>query len=108
MHVLMDMELKVDEAEDLKGTLCYMVRNRFASGNYPLSDGSKLDFLVHWCHGAPAVSLTLTKAAQDRRQEVLTSGRSLRLLPSFTRERLSSYHKGRCMAQISPSLHGHS
>lgn len=64
MHVLMDMDLKPDDKEDIKGTLRYMIQNRFPSGNYPSSEGSSNDRLVHWCHGAPGVSLTLTKAAQ--------------------------------------------
>lgn len=64
MHVLMDMDLKPDEVEDVKGTLRYMIKNRFPSGNYPSSEGSESDRLVHWCHGAPGVALTLVKAAQ--------------------------------------------
>lgn len=52
MHVLMDMELNVDQLEDVKGTLCYMIKNRFRSENYPSSEGSESDRLVHWCHGA--------------------------------------------------------
>ncbi|KAH7844733.1 hypothetical protein Vadar_031101 [Vaccinium darrowii] len=64
MHVLMDMELKPDEVEDVKGTLRYMMRNRFPSGNYPSSQGSESDRLVHWCHGASGVALTLVKAAE--------------------------------------------
>ncbi|OMO80330.1 Lanthionine synthetase C-like protein [Corchorus capsularis] len=64
MHVLMDMELKPDEVEDVKGTLHYMIKNRFPSGNYPSSEGSESDRLVHWCHGAPGVTLTLVKAAE--------------------------------------------
>ncbi|XVF18915.1 hypothetical protein REPUB_Repub11eG0064800 [Reevesia pubescens] len=64
MHVLMDMELKPDEVEDVKGTLRYMIKNRFPSGNYPSSEGSESDRLVHWCHGAPGVTLTLVKAAE--------------------------------------------
>ncbi|EXB76311.1 hypothetical protein L484_025669 [Morus notabilis] len=64
MHVLMDMELKSDEAEDVKGTLRYMIKNCFPSGNYPSSEGSESDRLVHWCHGAPGVALTLVKAAE--------------------------------------------
>ncbi|KAF4367129.1 lanC-like protein GCL2 [Cannabis sativa] len=64
MHVLMDMELTPDEVEDVKGTLRYMINNRFPSGNYPSSEGSESDRLVHWCHGAPGVSLTLAKAAE--------------------------------------------
>ncbi|OMP04677.1 Lanthionine synthetase C-like protein [Corchorus olitorius] len=64
VHVLMDMELKPDEVEDVKGTLHYMIKNRFPSGNYPSSEGSESDRLVHWCHGAPGVTLTLVKAAE--------------------------------------------
>lgn len=64
MNVLMDMELKPDEAEDVKGTLCYMIKNRFLSGNYPSSEGNESDRLVHWCHGAPGVTLTFVKAAE--------------------------------------------
>ncbi|XP_057797341.1 lanC-like protein GCR2 [Salvia miltiorrhiza] len=64
MNVLMDVELKPDEAEDVKATLRYMIKNRFASGNYPSSEGNEADQLVHWCHGAPGVALTLVKAAQ--------------------------------------------
>ncbi|KAK3427028.1 hypothetical protein EUGRSUZ_F03336 [Eucalyptus grandis] len=64
MHVLMDMPLKPDEVEDVKGTLHYMIKNRFPSGNYPSSEGSETDRLVHWCHGAPGVALTLVKAAE--------------------------------------------
>lgn len=64
MHVLMDMELKPDEVEDIKCTLRFMIRNRFPSGNYRSSEGSESDRLVHWCHGAPGLALTLTKAAK--------------------------------------------
>ncbi|KAJ6828608.1 putative lanC-like protein GCL2 isoform X2 [Iris pallida] len=64
MHVLMDMELKPEEQELVKGTLRYLIQHRFPSGNYPSSEGSEADRLVHWCHGAPGVALTLTKAAQ--------------------------------------------
>ncbi|KAL1219392.1 LanC-like protein GCL2 [Cardamine amara subsp. amara] len=65
MHVLMDVQLKPDEAEDVKGTLKYMIKNRFPSGNYPPSEEDKRrDVLVHWCHGAPGIALTLVKAAE--------------------------------------------
>ncbi|KAK3001654.1 hypothetical protein RJ639_021650 [Escallonia herrerae] len=64
MNVLMDMELKPDELEDIRGTLRYMIKNCFPSGNYPSSEGSESDRLVHWCHGAPGVALTLVKAAK--------------------------------------------
>ncbi|CAH8255465.1 unnamed protein product [Arabidopsis lyrata] len=64
MNVLMHMELEQDEIKDVKGTLSYMIQNRFPSGNYLSSEGSESDRLVHWCHGAPGVALTLVKAAQ--------------------------------------------
>lgn len=64
MNVLMHMELEPDEIEDVKGTLSYMIQNRFPSGNYQSSERNESDQLVHWCHGAPGVALTLVKAAQ--------------------------------------------
>ncbi|XP_060188072.1 lanC-like protein GCR2 [Lycium barbarum] len=64
MNVLLDMELKEDEIEDVKATLRYMIKNRFSSGNYRTSEGDERDELVHWCHGAPGVALTLAKAAK--------------------------------------------
>nr|ACG34942.1 lanC-like protein 2 [Zea mays] len=62
MHVLMHTELKPDEQDDVKNTLRYMIKNKFPSGNYPSSEGNESDHLVHWCHGAPGVALTLAKA----------------------------------------------
>ncbi|XP_055824058.1 lanC-like protein GCR2 [Solanum dulcamara] len=64
VNVLLDMELKQDESEYVKGTLRYMIKNRFSSGNYRTSEGDESDVLVHWCHGAPGVALTLAKAAK--------------------------------------------
>ncbi|XP_057796537.1 lanC-like protein GCL2 [Salvia miltiorrhiza] len=65
MHVLMDFELTSDELEDVKGTLKYMISNRLPSGNYPAGEEDKQhDALVHWCHGAPGITLTLVKAAE--------------------------------------------
>ncbi|CAN6249463.1 unnamed protein product [Urochloa humidicola] len=64
MHVLLDMDLTENDKEYVKGTLRYMIQNRFPSGNYPCTEGDNYDCLVHWCHGAPGVSLTLTKASQ--------------------------------------------
>ncbi|KAI9185705.1 hypothetical protein LWI28_009949 [Acer negundo] len=66
VHVLMDMELKPDEVEDVKGKLRYMIKNRFPGGNYSSSEGIESDRLVHRCHGAPGITLTLVKAAQER------------------------------------------
>ncbi|KAG6528250.1 lanC-like protein GCL2 isoform X2 [Zingiber officinale] len=64
MHVLMDMDLNPEDRKCIKTTLNYMIQHRFQSGNYPSSQGSESDRLVHWCHGAPGVAVTLTKAAQ--------------------------------------------
>ncbi|CAL5069035.1 unnamed protein product [Urochloa decumbens] len=64
MHVLLDMDLTENDKEYVKGTLRYMIQNRFPSGNYPCTEGDNHDCLVDWCHGAPGVSLTLTKASQ--------------------------------------------
>lgn len=65
MHVLMEFKLTTDELEDVKGTLKYMIRNQIPSGNYPVSEENKTrDVLVHWCHGAPGIALTLVKAAE--------------------------------------------
>ncbi|WKA09130.1 hypothetical protein VitviT2T_026807 [Vitis vinifera] len=48
MHFLMYMGLKIDEIEDAKDTLRYMIKNRFPSGNYPASEEDRnRDVLVH-------------------------------------------------------------
>lgn len=65
MHVLMDCNLTSNDLDDVKGTLRYMIRNRFPGGNYPASEEDKTrDVLLHWCHGAPGIALTLAKAAE--------------------------------------------
>ena len=63
MNVLMDMELTEDELKDVKGTLIYMINNRFSNGNYRSSEGSTSDHFIDWCLGATGMALTLTKAA---------------------------------------------
>lgn len=64
-HILMDFELTSDAREDVRGTLKYMIKNRFPGGNYPASEEDRQrDILVHWCHGAPGIALTLVKAAE--------------------------------------------
>ncbi|XP_024994104.1 lanC-like protein GCL2 [Cynara cardunculus var. scolymus] len=65
MYVLMHFDLPSDVVEDIKKTLKYMIENRFPSGNYPSSEEENTsDLLVHWCHGAPGMALTLVKAAE--------------------------------------------
>eukprot|EP00250_Pteridium_aquilinum_P006679 c16545_g1_i2 orf=655-1701(-) len=70
MHLLMHFPLSKDDADHVKGTLHYMVANRYASGNYPCAEGDKEDTLVHWCHGAPGIVMTLCKAAQVCQLEI--------------------------------------
>ncbi|GAB2242539.1 hypothetical protein Droror1_Dr00019314 [Drosera rotundifolia] len=63
MHVLMECNLTAAEQQDVRSTLVCMIQNRFPSGNYPASEEDcRRDLLVHWCHGAPGVTLTLIKA----------------------------------------------
>nr|CAB3494296.1 unnamed protein product [Digitaria exilis] len=51
MHVLMHTELKLDEQDDVKNTLRYMIKNRFPGGNYPSSEGNDSDrFVFHDDH----------------------------------------------------------
>lgn len=65
LHVLLHFPLSGEDIVDVKGTLRYMVRNRFPhSGNYPSSEGNMRDKLVQWSHGATGVAITLCKAAQ--------------------------------------------
>ncbi|KAI3462090.1 hypothetical protein Pfo_018753 [Paulownia fortunei] len=74
LHVLLHFPLKGDDVEDVKGTLRYMMSNRFPhSGNYPVSEGNPRDKLVQWSHGASGISVTLCKAS-----EVLPSNREFR------------------------------
>ncbi|GBG62225.1 hypothetical protein CBR_g29833 [Chara braunii] len=63
MQVLMHFPLSPSAEEDVKATLRLMIRNRFPSGNYPSSEGKSRDLLVHWCHGAPGVAVTMVTAA---------------------------------------------
>ncbi|KAG6501670.1 hypothetical protein ZIOFF_041553 [Zingiber officinale] len=55
-----------DDLQYVQGTLNYRINNGSIGGNYPSTEGFNADCLVHWCHGAPGVALTLTKAAQIR------------------------------------------
>lgn len=64
MFVLMHFKLGEDEIAEVKETLLYMIKNRFPSGNYRPCEEDNSDVLVHWCHGAPGIALTLVKAAE--------------------------------------------
>eukprot|EP00088_Acartia_fossae_P068776 TRINITY_DN8799_c0_g1_i2.p1 TRINITY_DN8799_c0_g1~~TRINITY_DN8799_c0_g1_i2.p1 ORF type:complete len:413 (-),score=53.50 TRINITY_DN8799_c0_g1_i2:122-1309(-) len=48
--------LQENEIEDLvKPSVDYLLGKAFPSGNFPSSEGSDRDRLVHWCHGAPGI-----------------------------------------------------
>jgi hypothetical protein len=65
LHILMHFPLSKRDGEDIKATLRYMIKGRYLRGNYRASEGnSRGDRLVHWCHGAPGVAITLCKAVQ--------------------------------------------
>ncbi|KAE7998025.1 hypothetical protein FH972_002604 [Carpinus fangiana] len=65
LQVLLHFPLSKEDADDVKGTLRYMMSNRFPhSGNYPASEGNPRDKLVQWSHGATGVALTLCKASK--------------------------------------------
>ncbi|CAI9109531.1 OLC1v1009365C1 [Oldenlandia corymbosa var. corymbosa] len=66
LHVLLHFPtLSRDDIEDVKGTLRYMMSNRFPhSGNYPVSEGNPRCNLVQWSHGATGIGITLCKASE--------------------------------------------
>ncbi|KAJ0096506.1 hypothetical protein Patl1_28241 [Pistacia atlantica] len=65
LQVLLHFPLSEEDAGDVKGTLSYMMSNRFPhSGNYPVSEGNPRDKLVQWSHGATGIAITLCKASQ--------------------------------------------
>ncbi|CAI9089438.1 OLC1v1024010C1 [Oldenlandia corymbosa var. corymbosa] len=63
MYVLMHFNLQKDQRKEVKETLLYLIENQFPSGNYPSCEDDS-DALVHWCHGAPGIAVTLAKAAE--------------------------------------------
>lgn len=71
LHVLLHFPgIPRDYVEDIKGTLRYMMSNRFPhSGNYPVSEGNPRDKLVQWSHGATGIGITLCKAAEVKRRD---------------------------------------
>ncbi|CAN4114884.1 unnamed protein product [Withania somnifera] len=73
-HVLLHFPLSQEDIEDVKGTLRYMMSNRFPhSGNYPVSEGNPRDKLVQWSHGATGITITMCKVS-----EVLSNDREFR------------------------------
>lgn len=67
LQVLLHFPLSKEDADDVKGTLKYLMSKRFPhSGNYPSSEGNLRDKLVQWSHGATGMGITLCKASQVR------------------------------------------
>ncbi|KAL0547197.1 hypothetical protein IC582_017125 [Cucumis melo] len=65
LQVLLHFPLSKEDADDVKGTLRYLMSKRFPhSGNYPSSEGNPRDKLVQWSHGATGIGITLCKASQ--------------------------------------------
>jgi lantibiotic modifying enzyme len=65
LHILMHFPLNKADHDDVKGALKYLLRTRYFRGNYPSKEhNTRGDQLVHWCHGAPGVAITLCKAAE--------------------------------------------
>lgn len=65
LQVLLHFPLSIDDAEDVKGTIRYLMSKRSPeSGNYPSIEGNPRNDLVQWCHGATGMTLTLCKASK--------------------------------------------
>ncbi|XP_024225261.1 glutathione S-transferase LANCL1 isoform X2 [Bombus impatiens] len=43
--------------KDIKPALDFLQNIRYPSGNFPSSIGSHTDKLIHWCHGAPGMTM---------------------------------------------------
>ncbi|XP_033225591.1 lanC-like protein 2 [Belonocnema kinseyi] len=57
-HYLSQSELK----DEIEPSLKYLQKLRFPSGNFPSSVGNESDKLIHWCHGAPSMTMLFTLA----------------------------------------------
>lgn len=84
LHVLLHFPLSTEDAEDVKGTLRYLMSNRFAhSGNYPSSEGNPRDKLVQWSHGATGMALTLCKTSKVSNFSIVACIQGVLLLAPF-------------------------
>ena len=73
LQVLLHFPLSKEDAEDVKGTLRYMMSKRFPhGGNYPSSEGNPRDKLVQWSHGATGMAITLCKASEVSNSSTLS------------------------------------
>jgi len=100
LHVLLHFPLPSEDAEDVKGTLRYLMSKRFPhSGNYPSSEGNPRDKLVQWSHGATGMAITFCKAAQVRHKPFLSSSVFLHILHC---RNMTSKFVGKILSVISP------
>ncbi|XP_015603039.1 uncharacterized protein LOC107271495 [Cephus cinctus] len=54
----------------IQPALRYLIKLKYPSGNFPSSVGSQSDKLVHWCHGAPSMTMLFClayKVFQDKK-----------------------------------------
>ncbi|XP_031826253.1 glutathione S-transferase LANCL1 isoform X2 [Nomia melanderi] len=54
---------------DINPALQFLQNLRYPSGNFPSSIGSNTDKLVHWCHGAPGMSMLFNLAYEIYKDE---------------------------------------
>ncbi|XP_015437581.1 PREDICTED: lanC-like protein 1 isoform X2 [Dufourea novaeangliae] len=54
---------------DIKPALEFLQRLRYPTGNFPSSNGSTTDKLVHWCHGAPGMTMLFCLAYEVFKDE---------------------------------------
>lgn len=88
LQVLLHFSLSDQDVEDVKGTLRYMMSNRFPhSGNYPTCEGNQRDRLIQWSHGATGITLTLSKASQVRHSLNFSSINQIVYVDSILTER---------------------
>ncbi|XP_060833144.1 lanC-like protein 2 isoform X2 [Bombus pascuorum] len=60
LYILLQARQYLTETQlqkDIKPALDFLQNIRYVSGNFPPSIGSQTDKLVHWCHGAPGMTM---------------------------------------------------
>ncbi|XP_011308985.1 lanC-like protein 2 [Fopius arisanus] len=72
LYVLLQAREYLTDAQlndEIKPSIDYLITLRFSSGNFPSSIGNKADRLVHWCHGAPSMTMLFTLAFEIFKEE---------------------------------------
>lgn len=52
--------------KEIEPSIRYLLSQKYPSGNFRSSVGSNSDRLVHWCHGAPSMTMLFCLAYQVR------------------------------------------